>query len=85
MINLRQLARSDRAIGSITTEECHMIAAILDRAAKSWLFRFRLPRKYKDKTLEMRMLSAVLGRTPEEREPSMQEAIRMQMEQARKS
>ncbi len=69
MITLRELARSDKAIGMITTDECHLVAAVLDVAARSWLFRLRLPKEYRKNSLAMRMLAATLGRTPAERVP----------------
>ncbi len=80
MVTLRDLARSDRAIGSITGEECHLIAAVLDLAARSRLVRWRLPKALRERALSMRMLSATLGRTPEEREPSLQSQIKLKME-----
>lgn len=68
MITLKDLVRSDRAIGAITTDECHLIAVVLDAASKSWLFRRALPAKFRD-GLPMRMLASTLSRTPAEREP----------------
>ena len=83
MITLRELSRSDRAIGAITTDECHLIAAVLDLASRSRLVRWRLPKALRDKQLAMRMLSATLGRTPAEREPSLQNQIKANMEASR--
>jgi len=83
MITLRDLAKSDKAIGCITTDECHLIAAVLDLAANSWLMRLRLPKKYRDTALSLRMLAATLGRTPEERSPSLQTILKLQMERDR--
>jgi hypothetical protein len=80
MITLRELSKSDRALGAVTTDECHLIAAVLDLAARSWFVRWLLPRAYRDKALPMRMLAATFGRTPEEREPSLQQQIRIKME-----
>lgn len=84
MITLRDLSRSDRAIGAITTDECHLIAAVLDLAARSRLVRWRLPKGWRDKALAMRMLSATLGRSPAEREPSLGVQIKLSMDAAKR-
>jgi hypothetical protein len=80
VITLRELARTDRAVGSITTDECHMIAAVLDSASRNPVVRLFLPKAIRKKQLAMRMLAATLGRTPDEREPSLQAQIRREME-----
>ncbi len=79
MITLRDLSKSDRALGSVTTDECHLIAAVLDLAARSRLIRACLPKQHR-KPLSLRMLAATFGRTPEEREPSLQQQIKLKME-----
>lgn len=68
MITLRELVK-DRAIGSITTDECKIIAAVLDLAARRWWIRIFMPKLLRREALKMRMLAAVLGRTPAERQP----------------
>ncbi len=83
MITLRDLAKSDRAIGSITTDECHLIATVLDSAARNPVVRLFLPKPIRRQQLAMRMLAATLGRTPAEREPSLQAQIRRNMEATR--
>ncbi len=80
MLTMRELARNDRAIGAITTDECHLIAAVLDLAARSRLVRWCLPKPVRQQALAMRMLAATLGRTPEEREPSLATQIKLKME-----
>ncbi len=79
MITLKSLVRMDTAIGAITTDECLLIATILDRLGRSWFLRLFLPKAIRSKDLEMRMIAATLGRTPEERQPSFQEQIRLAM------
>ncbi len=83
MITLRDLVRSDRAIAAITTDECHLIASVLDLAARNWFVRVLLPKKDRDNALSFRMLAATLSRTPAEREPSIGEQIRISMEAAK--
>jgi hypothetical protein len=73
------LARTDRAIGSITGDELRLIAAVLDRVGRSWLARRLMPRDVRDKALACTMIAATLARTPAERQPSLQEQIRLQM------
>lgn len=70
MITLRELAKSDRAVGAITTDECHLVAAVLDAASKNWFFRLTLPKEHREKGLSMRMLASVLGRTKAESAPA---------------
>ncbi len=77
---LRDMARSDKAIGSITSDECHLIAAVLDLAARSRLIRACLPKECRGKALAFRMLAATLGRTPSEREPCLATQIKLKME-----
>lgn len=79
MITLRELARNDRAIGSITGDECRLIAAVLEKASRSWFFRLFLPAPFRAQALAMRMLAATLSRTPAERQPSLNEQIRLAM------
>lgn len=82
MITLRDLTKSDRAIGSITTEECHLISKALDWSVtmqNSWWMRVFIPRDLKEKALAIRMLAATLSRTPNERQPSLNEQIRLSM------
>jgi DNA-binding TFAR19-related protein (PDSD5 family) len=83
MITLRELSRSDRAIGAITADECRLMAAVLDVTARSRLVRFLLPKEHRAKALELRMLAAILGRSPSEREPSVQAQIKLAMERDR--
>lgn len=82
MITLKNLAFSDRAIGSITAAECKLIAASLDLVSTfldRWLLRRFIPHALREQGLSIRMLAAVLGRTPEEKIPLLEE-IRMAME-----
>ena len=84
MITLRQLARDDRAIGAVTADECKLIAAVLNAASESWLFRRRLPIEYRDRKLAMSMLAGTLNRTPEERDTSsIQVKILREMQRAK--
>lgn len=84
MITLRELARSDRAIGAVTTDECRMIAAVLDAASRSWLFRRHLPAEFRGRALGMRMLSGILARSPAERDTSsIQVKIYQEMQRAK--
>lgn len=83
MITLRELSRSDRAIGSITTDECHLIGRLLDVMARRWIVRWFLPKEIRSKVFELRMIAATLSRTPAEREPSLGEQIRISMEAAK--
>lgn len=83
MITLRELSKTDRAIGAITTDECHLIAAVLDLASRSRIVRWLMPKAMREKQLALRMLAATLGRTPEERAPSLQTQIKLTMEAAR--
>lgn len=69
MITLKDIAKSDRAVGAITTDECRLVAAVLDAASKNWFFRLTLPKEHREKGLSMRMLAGVLNRTPAERTP----------------
>jgi hypothetical protein len=83
MITLRDIVKSDRATAAITTDECKMIAAVLDLAARSRLIRACLPKQYRHQALAFRMLAATLGRTPAEREPSLETQIRREMAAAK--
>lgn len=85
MITIRDLSRSDRAIGAITTDECHLIAAVLNSAAQHWAVRLFLPKPLRKETLKFRMLAATLGRTPEERAPSLQTQIKLSMDAGKTS
>lgn len=85
MVTLRDLSRTDRAIASITSDECHLIASVLDIVVvlcHSWIFKYLIPKALRDKTLAMRMLAATLSRTPEERQP-LGEQIRLAMDKDR--
>lgn len=83
MITLRDLSRSDKAIGSITTDECKLIAQVLDSAARNPVVRLFLPKPLRKQQLAMRMLAATLGRTPNEREPSLQAQVKRSLEASR--
>lgn len=78
-MTLRELARSDSAIGSITGDELRLIASVLDSASRSWFMRRFVPKEMRDKALSMRMIAATLARTPAERLPSLNEQIRLAM------
>ncbi len=87
MITLRDLTRSDKAIGSITSEECKLISKALDWSVtmqNSWWLRRMMPQELKDKALAIRMLAATLSRTPEERQPCLNEQIRLSMKADKK-
>ncbi len=83
MITMRDLCRSDRAIGSITTDECQLIASVLDLAARSRIVRACLPKEHRQ-PLALRMLAATLGRSPAEREPCLATQIKLKMEADRR-
>lgn len=88
MITLLDLARTDKAIASITTDECHFIASVLLfvwSMNQKWYLRWLLPRQLKDEAFRMKMIAAVLGRTAKEREPKIGEQIRLAMEHDRKA
>lgn len=88
MITLLDLVRTDKAIASITTDECHFIASVLMfvwALNQKWYLRWLIPRKLKEEAFRMKMISAVLGRTAKEREPSIGTQIRLAMEQDRKA
>jgi len=59
------------------------MAAVLDSAARHWCVRLFLPKPLRCETLRLRMIAATLGRTPEERAPSLGEQIRISMEAAK--
>jgi hypothetical protein len=87
MITLRDLVRTDGAIAGITGEECHFIASVLTFVwflDKKWYLRWLIPKKIRNEAFRMKMIAAVLGRTAKEREPSLNEQIRVAMEQDRK-
>ncbi len=79
MNTLRELARNDRAIGSITGDELRLIAGVLESASSSWFMRRFLPKAMRSESLKFRMIAATLARTPAERQPSLQEQIRLSM------
>lgn len=80
MITLRNLVFQDRAIASITAEECKLIAKALDYVGTRGFFgTMFLPEDLRGRSLTLKMLSATLGRTPEEREPSLQTQIKIAM------
>lgn len=86
MMTMRQMIRTDPAMASITSEECQLAAAVLDEfvsLAGSRFAKYFLPKELRAKAFHARMLSAVLGRTPSEREPGLNEQIRRKMEQDR--
>lgn len=86
MITLRDLVRADVAIASITTVECHLVAEalrVLANLSRSIFFRWLIPASLRHQALSLTMLSAVLGRTPAEREPCLNEQIRIAMERDR--
>lgn len=71
MLTLRQLSKTDTAIGSITAEECRLMATAMDwlaTASTHWLLKYFFPKEMRGKTLPLKMLAATLGRTPEERQ-----------------
>ena len=76
MITLRDQARYDTAIGSITMEECRLISRILIAIGNSWLLRFLLG--VRPNALSIAMLGATLGRTPKEMVP-LESEIRLAM------
>jgi len=75
LITLRDLVKSDTAIAAITTDECKLIARVLEEASRSWLRRIRRPHE----AFALKMIAATLGRTPAERQPSFQEKVRLSM------
>lgn len=82
MITLRHLVASDKAIATITSEDCRLIGNVLDlvnQFISHWFFRFFVPKAIKEHALKVRMLAAVLSRTPEERVP-LKEQIRLAMQ-----
>lgn len=88
MITLRDLVRTDTAIASITTDECHFIAKVLTfvwALEKRWFFRWLIPRNIRNEAFKMKMIGAVLGRTQKEREPSLNTQIKIAMEMDRKA
>lgn len=71
MITLRDLVRTDTAIASISTDDCHFIAAVLELFywfSQHFLLKYLLPKTIRKKSLSLRMLAAVFGRTPSERQ-----------------
>lgn len=83
MTTLRELARTDRAIGNINSAELRLIAAVLTAAAGSRLFRLLLPKDLRQ-PLPMRMLASTLSRAPDECEPeSLQVAIFREMQKGK--
>lgn len=84
MITLKDIVRSDRAVAAITTEECQLIAGVLDHVLaqeqRSWFSRRRLPPQFREKALNLRMLAATLQRSPPEAAPSLQKQIALKME-----
>lgn len=88
MITLRELVRTDTAIASITADECHFIAKVLMfvwTLKKSWFLRWLIPNNLRDEVFKMKMIAAVLGRTPKEREPSITSQIKLAMDIDRKA
>lgn len=88
MITLRDLVRTDGAIAGITGEECHFIASVLTFVwliNTKWWLRWVIPKRIRDEAFRLKMVAAVLGRTQKEREPSLNEQIRIAMEQDRKT
>ncbi len=70
MITLKTLVRTDPAIASVTSAECHLIARALDlicKLAGNFFFKWLIPNEVRREVFAIRMLSATLGRTPEER------------------
>lgn len=69
MVTLRELAKRDRAIAAITSRECRLIAEALgfiDSCLRRRLFKFIIPKSLRNEALAIRMLAAILSRTPEE-------------------
>lgn len=88
MMTLRDLTRCDKAIASITSDECHFIASVLLfvwSLQTRWYLRWLLPRAIREEVFKLKMISAVLGRTPKEREPHVGEQIRLAMEADRRA
>lgn len=88
MITMRDLVRTDAAIAGVTGDECHFIASVLEFVLvlkQKWYLRWLIPRKIRDESFRLKMIAAVLGRTAKEREPSLNEQIRLAMEQERKT
>lgn len=86
MITLRELVRSDRAIAAITSEECKLIATVLDwaeMASRRPVLKYFMPKELRQKSLSMRMLSATLNRAPEELAPGLNTQIQKAMEKDR--
>lgn len=82
MITLRELAKRDRSVAAITSEECRFIAKVLEWGAfisNHKLFKYVMPKPMRERELSMRMLCAVLDKTPEEAK-SLTTQIREAME-----
>lgn len=82
MLTLRELVRNDRALASISTEECHLLAQVIEHFAvltSHWFFKRFIPKYLRDKNLSLRMLAATLNRTQSEPAPSLERQIRIAM------
>ena len=87
MITLRDLTRTDTAIASITTDECQLIGKVLTfvwAMEKRWLTRWLIPREIREDAFKLRMIGAVFGRTPSERQPSVPTQIKLAMDMAKR-
>lgn len=84
-MNLRELTRYDSSVGMISAANCLLIAAALEVVidlCNGIFIKYLVPRSLRENALNLRMLAATLGRTPDEKRP-LAEKIAAEMEKAR--
>lgn len=85
MATLRELSRTDTAIGAISEKKLRLISQVLlfvCKLERNLILRWFIPKELREQrtTFDLSMLAANLGRTSTERVP-LQEQIRVSMEE----